>query len=305
MMSSQEDAQEAALPIAVVARETGLSQDVLRKWESRYGFPAPERDAVGERRYPAWQMVRLRLVKRLLDIGMRPARVVGLDADTLAGLVESQQPRTPVAEPGGFEAALLRGLREQDAPVLRQMLSRMLYRDGLESFVQDRMAVLLDWIGEAWARGEVSVHEEHLFSEVVAGLLRAVVEDLGVVEGRPRILLTTLPGEQHGLGLLMVAALAALEGAYCLSLGTQTPGNEIRDAVAARGIDIVALSFSIHYPARQIAPALDQLRGLLPDSVSLWVGGGGVLRLAKASAGVRIITELARVPGALADWRGC
>ena len=43
--------------IAAVERDTGLSKDVLRMWERRYGFPVPERDANGERLYPAAQGV--------------------------------------------------------------------------------------------------------------------------------------------------------------------------------------------------------------------------------------------------------
>ena len=46
--------------IAAVERETGLSKDVLRMWERRYGFPIPERDANGERLYPEAQVERLR-----------------------------------------------------------------------------------------------------------------------------------------------------------------------------------------------------------------------------------------------------
>ena len=48
-------------------RATGLSKDTLRVWERRYGFPQPDRDASGERLYPAEQVTRLRLIKRLMD----------------------------------------------------------------------------------------------------------------------------------------------------------------------------------------------------------------------------------------------
>jgi len=59
------------LSIAAVERDTGLSKDTLRVWEKRYGFPCPERDRQGERSYPIDQVERLRLIKRLLDVGHR------------------------------------------------------------------------------------------------------------------------------------------------------------------------------------------------------------------------------------------
>ena len=60
--------------IAAVERDTGLSKDVLRMWERRYGFPQPDRDSNGERCYPADQVERLRLIKRLMDAGHRPGK---------------------------------------------------------------------------------------------------------------------------------------------------------------------------------------------------------------------------------------
>jgi len=64
------------LTISAVERETGLSKDTLRAWERRYGFPLPERDARGDRRYPPQQVERLRKIKRLVDHGFRPSKII-------------------------------------------------------------------------------------------------------------------------------------------------------------------------------------------------------------------------------------
>lgn len=301
-MSSSDPSFEPALPISAVERETGLSKDVLRKWEVRYGFPVPERDAGGERLYPAEQVARLRLIKRLLDAGMRPSRVVGQAPAVLADLAERQRPaRSPSGEDEA--TAFLTALRNHDAPVLRQTLNRLLHQEGLRTFVQDRLAGLTELVGEAWARGELDIHEEHLFTEVVQGLLRGVIEDLNDPRGRPRVLLTTLPGETHGLGLLMVAAMLGLEGAYTLSLGLQTPLQDIRAAAIAREIDVVGLSFSMTYPARRIVPALTELRQVLPDSIAIWAGGDGALRTARPEVGIAVVSDLAELAGVVTAWR--
>ena len=62
--------------VGAVERDTGLSKDTLRVWERRYGFPQPGRDGAGERLYPAEQVRRLRLIKRLMDQGHRPGRLL-------------------------------------------------------------------------------------------------------------------------------------------------------------------------------------------------------------------------------------
>lgn len=93
-------------------------------------------------------------------------------------------------------------------------------------------------------RGDLQVFEEHLYTEQVVVLLRAAINPFPRMQGSPRVLLTTLPGEHHALGLLMVEALLMPEGAHCISLGVQTPLEDIRRAALAHNVHLVALSFS-------------------------------------------------------------
>ena len=80
--------QEPTLSIGAVERDTGLSKDTLRVWERRYGFPAPQRDASGERCYLRADLHKLRIVKRLLDAGQRPGRIVRLPLEALQQLAQ-------------------------------------------------------------------------------------------------------------------------------------------------------------------------------------------------------------------------
>ena len=75
------------LPINAVERETGISKELLRMWERRYHFPNPERDSQGDRVYPADQITKLRIIRRLLDAGFRPGKIIGLDLPALEVLV--------------------------------------------------------------------------------------------------------------------------------------------------------------------------------------------------------------------------
>src|SRR5690606_15844368 len=122
-----------------------------------------------------------------------------------------------------------------------------------------------------------------------------------VPRGRgPEVMLTTLPGEMHGLGLLMVEALLALEGAQCVSLGTQTPVPDIAQAARAWDADVVAVSFSAAFAQRQAQSALQQLRDALPHAVQLWAGGAAV-RALRPVPGVRILPDLPAAEEALRD----
>lgn len=287
--------------ISAVERETGLSKDVLRKWEVRYGFPQPLRDAQGERAYPADQVDRLRLVKRLIDSGGRPSTLLGLDDSALDALARQGQPR--VTDPADALSEHLRHLREDSPAALRQHFKRVFLRQGVEAFVLDMLPDLNQAVGDAWARGELTIEREHAYTEVIQWLLRDALAQLDDPAGSPRILLGTLPDEEHGLGLLMAAALFALQGAHCLHLGPRMPLDSLVRAAVEQHADIVAVSFSVAYPVRAITPALTDLRALLPAEKEIWAGGTGIARLSGGVAGVRRLPDLRQSLSTLADWR--
>ena len=298
--------------IAAVERDTGLSKDVLRMWERRYGFPQPERDGNGERLYPTDQVDRLRVIKRLLDQGHRPGKLIAASPEELAALAARRRaaPGTRketgtvgLANAGGEEIdALLAQIRAHDAAGFTRAMQQTLARNGLSRFVQDTVAPLTHAIGDAWEEGRIEVFEEHLFTELAKRLLRQAIAALPAGAGEPRVLLTGVPDEQHVLGLLMVESLFALDGAECIALGPQMPLLEIARAADAHRAQIVALSFSAAFAQRQIPAVLAQMRTLLPAEVELWVGGAGAARVAAAN-GIRILTTLADALGALHDWR--
>ena len=249
-------------------------------WERRYGFPVPERDANGERLYPAPQVERLRLIKRLMDQGHRPGRLIAMPTEELTTLVPRRSPDREMTPPAAAADLneLLALIRQHDAAGYQQAMHQRLARQGLQGFVQYTVAPLTQLVGEAWEDGRIEVFEEHLFTELTKRLLRQVISNLPAGLG-PRVLLTSVPDELHVLGLLMVEALLTLEGAACIPLGTQMPLLEIARAAEAHRADIVALSFSIAFPQRQIPALLQQLRMLLPAHVALWVGGRGAQRV--------------------------
>jgi len=292
--------------IAAVERDTGLSKDVLRMWERRYGFPIPDRNGNGERIYPAEQVERLRLIKRLMDAGHRPGKLIATATEELSALAPKRPAQPAAGDDTGEVAAelakLLALIKQHDVPGYQQAMQQRLARQGLHRFVQDTVAPLTRHVGAAWEEGSVEVFEEHLFTELTKRLLRQAIATLPGGSRSPRIVLTSVPDEPHVLGLLMAEALLALEGAECIPLGTQMPLLEIGRAAEAHRADIVALSFSVAFPQRQIPGLLQQMRLILPAGSELWAGGGGVARVAKMD-GVVLLPSLDDAVRALAEWR--
>ena len=305
---------DAGLPIAAVERETGLGKDTLRVWERRYRFPTPARDSSGDRLYSMDQVQQLKLISRLLDSGLRPGKVVGLDQAALQALLTQHAPVPVVnlsktnkdgAAADPVMGELLHAIGAHDPRALRHSLSHAQLRMGLAPFVTDLVAPLTTAVGEAWAQGRFEIFEEHLYTEVITGVLRHAIASLTpqpVPQG-PKVLLTTVPQEQHSLGLLMVEALLALEGCTCVSLGTQTPLTDITQAVLAHRADVVALSFSNLHKAAVVQTSLRELRAQVPATTALWVGGACTALYQWPLAGVSVVPHLSGLQPLVAQWR--
>jgi DNA-binding transcriptional MerR regulator/methylmalonyl-CoA mutase cobalamin-binding subunit len=302
-MNSSADNLDAVLDISAVERETGLSKDVLRMWERRYGFPKPGRDDNGERQYAVGEVTKLRTIKRLMDVGMRPGKIVRCTPAELIALAEQRIERRKEAVEPALERDIILLLQAHDVAGLQHALANLLMRQGLRRFVLEALTALNRAVGEAWIRGTLQIFEEHLYTEQLQVALRTAINAFPRQSGAPRVLLTTFPGEQHGLGLLMVEALLVPDGAQCISLGVQTPLEDIRRAALAHVVDIVALSFSAAFPVRQASDGLALMRRQLPAQVSLWAGGEMTRRVRRTLPGVALLPDLATLGGALENWR--
>jgi DNA-binding transcriptional MerR regulator/methylmalonyl-CoA mutase cobalamin-binding subunit len=303
------DATPAApLSIGSVERETGLSKDTLRIWERRYGFPQPGRDAFGERVYALEDVRKLQLLKRLIDIGHRPGKIVDRNIEELQALAQGiARTASPLRMEEGEREDLQHYLglcKTHRFEEFRRMLSQDLLRLGLFGCVVNIIAPLNHIVGRQWANGSLAVFEEHLYTESVQIVLRnaiAAIPRPHGAAGRPRVLLTTFPQEQHGLGLLMAEAIFALEGASCISLGVQTPIIEISRAAETQHADIVALSFSSAMNGNQALEGLRDLRaGLKPDT-EIWIGGGCAVLARRPPPGI-VVLDLSDVAAQLGEW---
>jgi MerR family transcriptional regulator, light-induced transcriptional regulator len=299
------EATDGLLTIAAVARDTGLGKDTLRVWERRYGFPQPLRDSNGDRVYPAAQVLRLRLLKRLLDLGHRPGRLMEMPTAELQQLANGQRAGRPDFDAEEVPEELriyLDMCTVSRAEELRRALTQAMIRDGLRTFVVDTVAPLIRAAGDYWESGRLCVYEEHLFTEVIQNVLRSGISNVPheTVRGNPRIVLCTFPQENHGLGLLMAEAVFTLEGAQCISLGVQMPIDQI--VLAGLQADVVALSFSTTLGANRLLDGLADLALGLADGAEIWCGGGSpALRRCQLANVYQV--DLQGAAKAIACWR--
>ena len=290
------------LSITDVERQTGIRQATLRMWEKRYGFPRPLRDRHGDRVYPLSQVERLQAVKRLMNQGARPGKIF---ADSV-GLEDAGIALHP-ADAGVLSAEhehVFCLLREYRRAELHAHFQYLLLDLGLRRFVIEVLAPLSTAVGEAWSQGRLPVRSERLFTQIAAAMLhakQAAVRSSG--DGRPKVVLATLTGETHVLGIMMAEAVMATYGMECIQLGSDTPLAEVTAAARECNADIVALSFSAYFPGRVLARMAAALRTSLPRDTTLWLGGAGAAAQVTLPPGVERFNTLEAIEPALQRWR--
>ena len=295
--------------ISDVERDIGVAKETLRVWERRYGFPQPIRDFNDERTYPLEQVERLARIKRLIDHGHRPGKLMALSDAELAELGARVIALAPAEFSDPELASCMALLRAHQGPALRTGLAQALLRRGLRDFVMGLLVPLSAAVRHGWTDGTVATFEEHIFAETIQHVLRPAIVaassagDDGARPRSPRVLLTTVPQERSSVGLLMTEALLALEGAHCTSLGAQTAMADIVSAAKALNSDIVALSFSSRVATRAIADSVTELRSRLDGAVLVWAGGSGAL-LARRLIGENHFVALEDIGAAVERWRG-
>lgn len=301
-MTEDSDDTALMLPIQAVERETGVSKELLRMWERRYGFPQPARDTQGDRIYPMDQVNRLRLLRRLIEQGFRPGKIISLGNNELDALLKAQGQDVQQSFPE-LEKELLSALQSQDPGRVRAYLSHQLVSLGLQRFIIDFLSHAIAVVGDSWMRGDIQVHEEHLFTEQVQGLVRNAISNLSPSTQPPRVLLTTPPDELHTLGILMVEALLRLDNVDAVSYGAQMPLRDVVQAVSRHRMHVVALSISASFPATRAVEYLEELRFRLPASVDIWAGGAALRSSRRQVDGVRLMTDLGSLGTTVLQWR--
>jgi MerR family transcriptional regulator, light-induced transcriptional regulator len=306
-MNDRSSQPSLSLSISAVERDTGLSKDTLRVWERRYGFPQPARDAFGERVYPVDQVDKLRVMRRLMDMGHRPGKIILLDIDVLQKLAsETASPPVSMTQARAEHEDLPRYIdlvKAHKLAELRSALSQSSMRLGVDRFVIEVAAPLNHMVGDAWARGYFEVFEEHLYTESMQVVLRNAISNIPMTGAAPKVLLTTFPNEAHGLGLLMAEAILSLAGARCISLGVQTPIWDIVQACTSQQVNIVALSFSASTNPNHVIEGLLDLRAKLPADTEIWAGGNCPILQRKPPKDVFVMPDLEDIHPQLQRWR--
>jgi len=264
-------------PMRVVLRRTGLSPDLLRAWERRYGVVSPGRTAGGQRLYSEADVERLTLLRRATYYGHAISQLAELDNEAIERLVAEASPDLPTAhdaeEGSAIVAQCLESIEWMDGAGLDTTLRRAALGLGPVQFAEAVVSPLVKSIGDRWHAGELRIVQEHL----ATGVLRQVVDSLlnfGRTSSRAPVIVTATPtGQHHEVGAMLAALIAASRGWRPVYLGPDLAGEEI--AVAVERSQASAVGLSLVYPVNDEAVDADlrTLANAAGGRIPIFVGG--------------------------------
>lgn len=254
-------------PMRTVARLTGLTADTIRVWERRHGAVVPHRTGGNARRYTEEDVQRLRMLREGVLGGRSIGELVELSREALAALTHAA-PQASAAS--ALVTEYLESLAAFDLLAAESLLARALLLPP-RTLVFEVAAPILRAIGAGWAKGKVSVAEEHLASFQLRTLFAAA---LGGRRASPRaegVIFAAPEGHAHELGVLMAAALGLECGARPVVLGANTPASAIALAAERTHASLVVLGVARSMDAAEKRRLNRSLSGL-PRALPLWVG---------------------------------
>jgi MerR family transcriptional regulator, light-induced transcriptional regulator len=263
------------LRIGQLAKRTGVSPELLRAWEQRYGLLQPARTAGGFRLYSAVDEARVQHMQSLVSGGLAAAQAARL-------VLSDGEPAPPTASPAattledaaGYLTASLDRLDEQAA---NAALDRLFAAYTVETVLQDVVLPYLHRLGERWEAGEASVGQEHFASNLLRGRLLGLAQGWGQGQG-PGAILACLPGEHHELGLLAFGVALRRRGWRITYLGTDSPISAVADIAPTLAPAVVVLLSIRPQGFLDHAPEIEQLAKQVPVMIA---GAGATPEIAR------------------------
>ena len=271
----------ALLNIAALSRRTGVAADTLRKWEQRYGVLRPERTAGGQRRYSDADVQRVEWLRDRINDGWR----IGEAARVLDGAETAA-----LDDPADLRESLIAAVQATEPQRVAATLDQAFSVLPLAQALTDVVTPALRWAGEAWHRGELSIAQEHAISaKVRLHLGRLLADGRGGVRGTA--VLACAPGEQHDIGLMMLAVMLRADGWRVEYLGADTPVEAALDFAAEIGATVLCISAALGESVRNVEVALASIER--PRGIVLVLGGTAVdARIARGLEAIYADSEL-------------
>jgi DNA-binding transcriptional MerR regulator/methylmalonyl-CoA mutase cobalamin-binding subunit len=282
ILIKQMENQMYKYPIKVVSQMTGLSVFVIRAWEKRYNVVTPERTETNRRLYSENDIEKLKLLNNAVNLGHNIGGIANLTIGELQSIIEhkpatstttSELSKEQFSDTESILRSSVEAVKSYEGKKLSTILLKASSQMSQPQLIENLIIPLVYEIGDLWHEGDIRVANEHLASAVIRSFLANLIEQHIPSQNAPIIISATPRGQDHELGALIAGVTAASVGYKVIYLGPNLPVEEIAAVTDNLEAKVVALSLVYPNDDPQLKLDLVNLKKMLPEKISLIVGG--------------------------------
>ncbi|MBY0121348.1 MerR family transcriptional regulator [Bacillus sp. S/N-304-OC-R1] len=273
--------EELTYSIQQVANISGLSKQVIRKWEERYGIVNPQRLDNGYRIYSHNEVNRILFVKSLVENGYT-VKQAAMHVQQQSNEEEIiHKAKEGYIEPPKTLNEHVISLLHEGAMLHEENINRILQQAylslGLRKFLYSVVVPFLKEVGNRWSDGRWGEYQEALSSLAIRDFLVQLRRNFHFNENAPIIIGACLPEERHEIPLHIILLEGMLNGWKTVALGPSPAPSAIQSSVEQLNPRKVILSAITTLPFEknpEIIQDLDEFAAQYPH-IQFYIGGPG------------------------------
>jgi DNA-binding transcriptional MerR regulator len=278
-----------------VSKLTGLSRDVIRVWERRFGLLKPTRGANRYRNYSDEDVMVLRYLKEQLDGGASIGELAKLGREELVTRARASAPRAAVVENmfGRLLRELVSTLNPLDRVTFERRLNGAVAVVPFDEALQGILLPLQEQVGQLWHDGHVGIAVEHYVTSQIQQKIFSAMNQLPVAEFGASVVVACPPGEEHDIAALAVAYQCRVRGCRVYYLGANVPIAALVKLCREVKPDLTILSFPIVRSEDKVTELIQTLVQDVSILSDVAVGGHGALALRDRfiNSGVEVLED--------------
>lgn len=264
-----------------VAKLTGLSKDVIRVWERRFGILKPTRGANRYRNYSDEDVALLRFLKEQLDAGGSIGELAKLGREELLGRARASAPRASFVDNtfSRLLRELLSTLNPFDRVIFEKRLNGAVAVVPFEEALHGILLPLQEQVGQLWHDGHIDVAIEHYVTKHIQQKIFSAMNQLPVAEFGAKVIVACPPGEEHDIAALTVAYRCRLRGCRVYYLGANVPVASLANLCGKVEPDLTIISFPLALSDDKATELVQALADEVIPVSNLAVGGLGAVAM--------------------------
>ena len=264
-----------------VAKLTGLSKDVIRVWERRFGILKPTRGANRYRNYSDEDVALLRFLKEQLDAGGSIGELAKLGREELLGRARASAPRTSFVDNtfSRLLRELLSTLNPFDRVIFEKRLNGAVAVVPFEEALHGILLPLQEQVGQLWHENHIDVAIEHYVTKQIQQKIFSAMNQLPVAEFGAKVVVAGPPGEEHDIAALTVAYRCRVRGCRVYYLGANVPVAPLANFCGKVEPDLTIMSFPLALSDDKATELVQALADEVSPVSNLAVGGYGAIAM--------------------------